>query len=148
MFSKMKITKSRDRAQQSDKRLKSQPSSSLLRLCRSSLFCVLRKTSITLLIELLLPVYMLFCNKRLVVYAVCWLWLLCWSGPWQARWRPIRPSIIKSLPTPVLNTPHILESVSKTVQIDESVMVWAKYNKGRHMHKKQQRVFRIYDPQL
>ena len=30
------------------------------------------------------------------------LWLLYWSGPWQARWRPIRPSIIKSLPTPAV----------------------------------------------
>jgi len=37
------------------------------------------------------------------VYIECVdLWLLYWSGPWQARWRPIRPSIIKSLPTPDL----------------------------------------------
>ena len=28
------------------------------------------------------------------------LWLLYWSGPRRAHWRPIRPSIIKSLPTP------------------------------------------------
>jgi len=50
---------------------------------------------------------MLFCNKHLVVYGYIEcvdLWLLYWSGPWLARWRPIQPSIIKSLPTPVVNS--------------------------------------------
>ena len=56
---------------------------------------------------MLVCLYMLFWNKRLVTYGYIEcvdLWLLYRSGPRQACWRPIRPSIIKSLPTPALQS--------------------------------------------
>jgi len=76
--------------------------------CAAHLFAVCSEEPVSLfLIELLLLVYMLFQNKRLVIYGnrlwVCWLVAIYRSGPRQAHWRPIRHSIKKSLPTPHLN---------------------------------------------
>jgi len=47
----------------------------------------------------------------------------------------------------LLRSPLILGGVGKTVQIDESVLVRAKYHRGRQLHKKQRWIFGIYDPE-
>jgi len=46
-----------------------------------------------------------------------------------------------------LRTPIELGGIGNFVQIDESVTVKAKYNRGHQLHDKQWWVFRIYDPQ-
>jgi len=79
----MKITKYRYRAQLLDEHLNQVLLSSSSIVPHIS-FCVLRRVSITLLIELLLKVYMLVRYKRFVIYGYIQcvdLWLLYWSGP-------------------------------------------------------------------
>jgi len=47
----------------------------------------------------------------------------------------------------LLRSPLILGGVGKTIQIDESILVRAKYHRGRQLHKKQRWIFGIYDPE-
>jgi len=46
----------------------------------------------------------------------------------------------------LVNSPMTLGGPGKIVQIDESVMVKAKYHRGYQLHAKQRWVFGIYDP--
>jgi len=46
----------------------------------------------------------------------------------------------------LLTTPIVLGGVGRIVQIDESVMAKAKYNRGHQLHAKQRWVFGVYDP--
>jgi len=48
----------------------------------------------------------------------------------------------------LLRTPIQLGGTDKVVQIDESVMVKAKYHHGHQLREKQRWVFGVYDPEL